>query len=177
MKKFLIFFLTLLPLAIASCGGDEKDEPNDPSSNTQPNQPYEIYEHTFGGGNGQCQIYSERTYGGWGFVYVNVGDYYINNAWQTKIGFIKTIDSSIKYLDYGQVSSLSGINKLPSTGWKTDNGVAIDFDLKLNEGYVVEIFDGSSFIYFRLFISEFIYSASGSRVGIKMQYQRYTPSK
>lgn len=33
MKKYLFIFLMLLPLAIASCGGDDKDEPNNGENN------------------------------------------------------------------------------------------------------------------------------------------------
>ena len=152
----------LLPLAIASCGGD--NEPKDPNEATNETNQNEIVEHTFTF-NGVDYWYK------FDGIYVYARGGYLGEK-RPVIEFKPDYAVTARFVDYGQVSSIYGINKLPTSGWGS-----ILFDLKSKEGYVVENFSGGDFIYYRIFVSEFIYSASGDLVGIRMQIQQYKPSK
>ncbi|MBR1543899.1 MAG: hypothetical protein IJ626_03285 [Muribaculaceae bacterium] len=44
MKKNLFLFLVLLPLAIASCGGDDKDEPSGEATNHSSNRTAQVFQ-------------------------------------------------------------------------------------------------------------------------------------
>ena len=172
MKKLFVYLLFMLPLAIASCGGDDKDEPtvvpNNPSTET-----YQIYEFTFGAGSGNsCTLLTERTHAGWGFLKVHFGHDGVDMDNNPRLRFDNSTDGSARFLDFGKVSDLSSIKKLPTTGW-TSNGT---FPMKLNEGYVIELYESNSFLYYRLYVEKFVYSVSGDIVGITIKYQQFIPS-
>lgn len=170
MKKLLIFMLLLLPLAIASCGGDDKDEPVvNPENPTNIDNQEEIYEFVF---PGYFNLIYEQYSKGWCYVRVtwsHDGAEMLNNPRLA----ISSNGANVKAVDVGKVSSLADIKKLPTEGWVNYPSFS---GVDLYKGYIVEIYKDNYFRYYRLFISSFDKSASGEVVGVRVKYQKFNPS-
>lgn len=176
MKNLFLFLISLLPLAIASCGGDDKDEPivnpeNPNVDNPNDGNQEQIYEHVFPSA-ADCNLIFESYSAGWCYVRVNWchdgGGMLSNPRLQ-----ITTNGAKIKAVDVDKVSAITDIKDLPTGGWVN---YPCFYGADLYKGYIVEIYKDNYFRYFRLFISSFDKSASGEVVGVRMKYQKFNPS-
>ena len=169
MKKLLIYLFLLLPLAIASCGGDDKDEPIVNPENPNVDNQQQISEYVF---PGDFNLIYESYSNGWCYVKVS---YHHNGVemLNTPTINISTNGANIKAVDVGKVSSITDIKVLPTEGWVNYPTFSVD----LYKGYIVEIYKDSYFRYYRLFISSYDKSASGEVVGVRIKYQQFNPTK
>lgn len=173
MKKLLIYFLLLLPLAIASCGGD--DEPtinNQPEQPEQPSTEFEVHDfkrsdgyavfHRFGKDDYQTVSIIELAYHGEPYISFGSRGYYDSHG------------VSCRVVNVGKHTKLSDIKQVPTDGWSTPGGSMI-YKIELNDAFIAEVYNGENFFYYRFLITEYIKSASGDIVDIKGQFQQFRP--
>lgn len=144
----------LLPLAIASCGGDEKDEPettaNDPEGTTL------VYLH-----HGDYVELARDTHhadeNGYGYdismgISVNKSNNFVS-------------DTGDKIVSVGKVKNISEIKSIPNSGWVSETAIVP------GNGYV---FMGSyvNTYYARIYVVDFITSTDGGIIGATIKYQK-----
>ena len=159
MKKYLLLLLLLLPLAITSCGGDDKDEPestaNDPEGTIIAN-----LSNTFHGiGNGYYEDGIDM-YNTEGCLGLNSSNNLEAAGWY--YGEIVSI---------GKVKNLSSITKIPETGWGSQVAAIPSY------GYVYRFKDYySAWRYARIYVVDYIKNTSGGIIGVTIKYY-YCPVK
>lgn len=162
MKKFLLLLLLLLPLAITSCGGDDKDEPestaNDPEGTIIANLMNDFY----ASGNGYWENGIEEM-NGKGYCYLGLNPsnnlVAVSNNWYADPNIVST----------GKVKGLSSITKIPETGW-TQQTAAIP-----GYGYVYRIEPtamGGTESYARIYVVDYIKNTAGGIIGVTIKYQQ-----
>ncbi|MBR0024149.1 MAG: hypothetical protein IJP59_06020 [Muribaculaceae bacterium] len=170
MKKFLIFFLMLLPLAITSCG-DDKDEPkNEPQSKNETQ--YDIRELKMSG-NGillKCELYCMISYQYASHLGRDVFTIGFRNSYYGGYATSKFVSANCAKV--GKVNNLSDIKSIPTSGWQSWEHSF--YDVELNDGFVVEIYDGSQFYYFRLMLSKIVTNSNNNIVDAVILVQQFT---
>ena len=145
-----MYLLLLLPFAIASCGGDDKDEPevtsNDPEGTIVMNLV-----------NNDDDICIDDS---WPYMYVGM----------TPQNNIDTWYHSGQIVSVGKVKGLSDIKKVPESGWAERCAATPGC------GYVIRQADGSGgYKYCRVYLVDFITSTSGGIMGATIKYQLWNP--
>ena len=147
MKKFLIYFLMLLPLAIASCGGDDKDEPQ--STANDPEGTVLMYLHHGDGVQYAHFVGPGYSVGDW----INVDE---SNNFSALNGQIASI---------GKVKGIGNIKSIPTSGWAKKAAIVPGY------GYVAkDSYDGKT-AYGRFYVVDFITSTDGGIIGAIVKYQ------
>ena len=151
MKKLLIYFLLLLPLAIASCGGDDKDEPQ---TNTTKDPDGTVIVNINQGGRAQA-----------GGVEIRLSDSY--NLIIESIGEISIV---------GPVKSIASINATETSvrnlTWTHEAAAQVGY------GYIFKAFcgwngsDDTLYSYYAVYVDSEIVSASGSVLGYKLKVRK-----
>ena len=161
MKKFLIFLLLLLPLAIASCGGDDKDEPettaNDPEGTITANLMNTFY----------CQGYYwydgiELDLDSFNHMTCYLGLNSSNN--------LQAPDGMVKIVSVGKVKGLSSITKLPESGW-AEQTAAIP-----GNGYIykcTDLWETHDLDYAIIYVVDYIKNTSGGIIGVTIKYKNH----
>lgn len=167
MKKFLIFFLMLLPLAIASCGGDDKDEPqttaNDPEGTILINLQNIFtgdYWHGYEGGIEDMN----NIYG------CCFGMNQLNNlqAASTDEGYSNGGVEEAEICSLGKVKNLSDIKSIPESGWAYQSAAVPGY------GYIYRLryLWSTKVTYARIYVVDYIKNTSGGIIGATVKYQQ-----
>lgn len=147
MKKFLIFFLMLLPLAMASCGGDGKDEPQSTANDPEGTILMYLY-------HDESVQYAHFVGPGY-----NVGDWVevteSNNfsSWNGQIASV------------GKVKGIADIKSVPNSGWAKRTAIVP------GNGYVAKASYDGKIAYGRFYVVDFITSTDGGIIGAIVKYQ------
>ena len=183
MKKFLIFFLMLLPLAIASCGGDDKDEPQ--NTNEGNNGTTDVSATTSVKTAIISQMMSITFYEDYNYQYkfflVN-GNIHVlhsirlNGEWISKESAIHGLNHfGIK--DVGKVNGLSEITSKDIIMGEgiTDNGICfLAATFQPNHGYVIKFTtEGGETKYLRIFTTNYTTGSNGALATVTVQYQLF----
>lgn len=146
-----IYFLLLLPLAIASCGGDDKDEPQ---TNTTKDPDGTVIVNINQGGRAQV-----------GGVEIRLSDSY--NLSIESIGEISIV---------GPVKSIASINATETSvrnlTWTHEAAAQVGY------GYIFKAFGGwngsddTLYSYYAVYVDSEIVSASGSVLGYKLKVRK-----
>lgn len=150
----------LLPLAIASCGGDDKDEPqstvNDPEGTVTAN-----LMNTF-------QFIGREYYNGITLDLISPSgpyDFGLNSSNNLEVSYPGLIAS------VGKVEGLSSIIKLPESGWAEQVAAMPGY------GYIVKSTYWNGVDYAIIYVIDYIKDNSGSITGVKIKYKiHYTLS-
>lgn len=160
MKKFLFFWLTLLPLAIVSCGSDGKDSKDEPQ--TTANDPEGTIAMNIVNNDDDNCIDEE-----WPYMYVGM----------TPQNNIDTWYHSAEIVSVGKVKGLADIKNIPSSGWAERcaatpgcgyvirQAKADPSDARKTKGYK----------YCRVYLVDYITGASGNITGATIKYQLWNP--
>ncbi len=179
MKKLLLFLLLLLPMAITSCGGDD-DEPSStkPTESTEENKV-----HEFRMSGGRCQFYKLLA----DYLYIEIDYRKVGERQSLCVFFSYYLKDkhikSFRTVSVGKKSKISDIKQIPTSGWISANEYSIYYDyaynkhidVDLNDGFIAEIYDGSTFTYYRFLIVDYVKNASGNIVDVVAQYQSFKP--
>ena len=153
MKKLLILFLMLLPLAMASCGGDDKDEPKSTTNDPEGTILLNMYH------DDDISLYPNH--------YLSITE--SNNFWILGNGRAKIVD-------VGKVNGISNIKSIPKSGWSEQTAILT------GHGYIFgaasSTFNYEAFInnnfesYSRIYVVDFIKNTSGGIIGVTIKYQQ-----
>lgn len=185
MKRLFMYLLLLLPLAIASCGGDDKDEPQDPNQGntvaTDVTATTSVKTATLGG----ITFYEDYNYR----YNLNVVDgcvevthsIRINGEWLWYGREVNSGHNNYGIKDVGKVNSISEITSkdvtkgegrwLDSSGWgclylgatfQPSHGYVVVFTTELNETK-----------YLRIFTTKYTTASNGGLETVTVQYQLF----
>lgn len=175
----MLLLVTTLSLTLSACGGDDEDEPDNPF----PETPSEVVKGKVAFGS---SFYIELNNAD-KFCVVEFGNYNDNGNVDYADPSMSLTDGGIRvyknYYSFGQnlriiyagtVNSLKEIKELPNV---TDSNHWGEFK-KLFEkgGYIIEGSSYGNLYYFRLYISEITYNASGNKIGVSYEWEQFKPS-
>lgn len=181
MKKLFMYLLLLLPFAIASCGGDDKDEPQDPNQGntvaTDVSATTSVKTATI------SQMVTITFYEDYNYQYklfVVNGNIHVLHSIRINGEWNSQNNNGLNHFGIKDVGKVNGISEITSKDVKKGQGITsnnisyLAATFQPNHGYVV-IFttEGGETKYLRIFTTNYTTDSAGALNTVTVQYQLF----